>query len=93
MNLSVWLIQILLESGIPWQTMTATMANRRWQPSPRHAPLVLGVSIFTAIIITGRFKRAIFGLEPEEIARLFQERDATLQSVKEGIIAINRGKL
>lgn len=52
--------------------------------------LVLLVSIFAAIIIAGRFKRAIFGLEPEEIARLFQERDATLQSVKEGIIAINR---
>lgn len=52
--------------------------------------LVLLISIFAAIIIAGRFKRAIFGLEPEEIARLFQEQDATLQSVKEGIIAINR---
>ncbi|WP_375172163.1 ATP-binding protein [Marinobacter sp.] len=52
--------------------------------------LMLLVSIVAAIIIAGRFKRAIFGLEPEEIARLFQERDATLQSVREGIIAINR---
>ena len=52
--------------------------------------LVLLVSILAAIIIAGRFKQAIFGLEPEEIARLFQERDATLQSVREGIIAINR---
>jgi two-component system CitB family sensor kinase len=52
--------------------------------------LTLLVSIVIAMVIAGRFKRAIFGLEPEEIARLFQERDATLQSVREGIIAINR---
>lgn len=51
--------------------------------------MLLG-SVLAAIIIAGRFKRAIFGLEPEEIAALFQERDATLQSVREGIIAINR---
>ena len=53
------------------------------------ALMLLG-SVAAAIIIAGRFKRAIFGLEPEQIARLFEERDATLQSVREGIIAINR---
>lgn len=52
--------------------------------------LMLLVSVIAAIIIAERFKRAIFGLEPEEIARLFRERDATLQSVREGIIAVNR---
>ncbi len=52
--------------------------------------LMLLASVLAAIVIAGRFKRAIFGLEPEQIARLFQERDATLQSVREGIIAINR---
>ncbi len=52
--------------------------------------LTLLISILIAMVIADRFKRAIFGLEPEEIARLFQERDATLQSVREGIIAINR---
>lgn len=56
--------------------------------------LVMGLmllgSVLAAILIAGRFKKAIFGLEPEEIAALFQERDATLQSVREGIIAINR---
>jgi len=53
------------------------------------ALMLLG-SVAAAIVIAGRFKRAIFGLEPEQIARLFEERDATLQSVREGIIAINR---
>jgi two-component system CitB family sensor kinase len=50
---------------------------------------VLG-SLVAAIVIARRLKREIFGLEPEEIARKFQEQEATLQSVVEGIIAINR---
>ncbi|WP_227537450.1 sensor histidine kinase [Marinobacter litoralis] len=52
--------------------------------------LMLMVSLLIAVVIAGRFKREIFGLEPEEIARLFEERNATLQSVREGIIAVNR---
>ncbi|WP_344808841.1 sensor histidine kinase [Allohahella marinimesophila] len=52
--------------------------------------LMLLGSVLAAIVIAGRFKRAIFGLEPEEIAALFQERNATLESVREGIIAIDR---
>ncbi len=51
-------------------------------------------SVFTAVWFASHFKKAIFGLEPEEIGRLFQERNATLQSVREGIIAINtQGKI
>ena len=34
-------------------------------------------------------KRSIFGLEPSEIARLFRERNAILESIKEGVVAIN----
>ncbi len=52
--------------------------------------LMLLGSVAAAIVIAGRFKRAIFGLEPEEIAALFQERNATLESVREGIIAVDR---
>ncbi|PTY38290.1 histidine kinase [Saccharospirillum sp. MSK14-1] len=52
--------------------------------------LMLMASVAAAIIIAGRFKKAIFGLEPEQIARLFEELDATLQSVREGIVAVNR---
>lgn len=52
--------------------------------------VMLIFSVAVAIFIAERFKRAIFGLEPEQIARLFEERDATLQSVREGIIAVNR---
>lgn len=52
--------------------------------------VMLLFSVLAAIAIAARFKRAIFGLEPEQIARLFEEQAATLQSVREGIIAINR---
>lgn len=51
--------------------------------------LSFGVSAMIAIWFANHFKQAIFGLEPEQIGRLFSEQRATLESVKEGIIAIN----
>jgi two-component system CitB family sensor kinase len=48
------------------------------------------VGIFGAIWLSRRFKRAILGLEPEEIAALFMERNAVIESVREGIVAIDR---
>lgn len=53
------------------------------------AGIALAISLMLAVMISSYFKQAIFGFEPEQIARLFQERNATLQSVREGIIAIN----
>lgn len=46
-------------------------------------------SAMIAVWFANHFKKAIFGLEPEQIARLFDEQRATLESVREGIIAIN----
>lgn len=55
--------------------------------------IVIAISFMLSAIIavwfSNHFKRAIFGLEPEQIARLFDEQKATLESVREGIIAIN----
>ena len=39
--------------------------------------------------IAREVKRSIFGLEPYEIAGLHRERTALLESIREGIIAIN----
>lgn len=50
---------------------------------------LLLLSILIATWISRRFRAAIFGLEPHEIAALFLERNATLESIREGIIAIN----
>jgi len=50
--------------------------------------LIFGVLV--AVLLARSFKRAIFGLEPNEIGRLFKERNAILGSIREGIVAINQ---
>ena len=49
----------------------------------------LMVSILTGVVVARYFKRILFGLEPEEIARLFEERNTTLQTIREGVISID----
>lgn len=51
--------------------------------------IALAVSAYFAILISKYIKKLIFGLEPEEIARLFNERNATLESIREGVISVN----
>lgn len=51
--------------------------------------LGLVVGIIGAIFLAGRIKKVLFGYEPEEIARLLQERNIVLNSVREGIINVN----
>ena len=45
------------------------------------------LGLIAAIYIARGVKRATFGLEPQEIAGLFQERDAIIASIREGIVA------
>lgn len=67
-----------------------TTIIRSYQTSIIVAILIgIVLSILAALRISGYFKKAIFGLEPEQIAQLFQEYNATLESVREGIIAVN----
>ncbi|WP_410014420.1 sensor histidine kinase [Sodalis sp. C49] len=40
-------------------------------------------------LLVKALKRIMLGFEPHEIAQLFEERNAMLQSVKEGVIAVN----
>ncbi len=55
--------------------------------------LLIGIltilGIIGAISISTHFKQAIFGLEPEQIARLFSERKTIIESIREGIVAID----
>lgn len=51
--------------------------------------LGLIVGIFGAVYLARRIKAVLFGYEPEEIARLLQERNIILNSVREGIINVN----
>ncbi|WP_082687094.1 sensor histidine kinase [Bacillus sp. FJAT-27445] len=56
--------------------------------------MILLGGIAAALLISLNIKRAIFGLEPKEIAWMYQEKHAILESIYEGIIAIDtEGKI
>ncbi|HWR31707.1 MAG TPA: sensor histidine kinase [Negativicutes bacterium] len=44
-----------------------------------------------AVWLARNVKKAIFGLEPYEIARLLQEHVATLEAIKEGVVTVDAG--
>lgn len=48
------------------------------------------VGIIGAILLARHIKKILFGLEPSEIAKILEERNTMLQSVKEGIIAVDK---
>lgn len=45
--------------------------------------------LLAALLISLNIKKAMFGLEPKEIAWMYQEKHAILESIHEGIIAID----
>ncbi|WP_444939614.1 ATP-binding protein [Paenibacillus kribbensis] len=49
--------------------------------------LMIGIS--GSLLIARRVRRELHGLEPVEIGRLYQEKQAILESIGEGIIAVN----
>ncbi|QQK78940.1 sensor histidine kinase [Salicibibacter cibi] len=55
---------------------------------------ILGVvgSIGGAIILGKNIRRDTLGMEPAEIAGLYREREGMLDSVKEGVVAVNQEK-
>ncbi|VFS48528.1 sensor histidine kinase [Budvicia aquatica] len=60
------------------------------QPIMSALTLALLIGIVLAVILANSIKKILFGLEPVAIARLLGERNAILESVREGIIAIDR---
>lgn len=56
------------------------------------AALLIG--IFFTLRITKNFQKAIFDLEPAEIAAVLQERTTTLETIREGVLAVDsEGKI
>lgn len=47
------------------------------------------VGVIGALFLARKIKNIMFGLEPREIAKMLEERSAMLQSVREGILAID----
>lgn len=50
-------------------------------------PLILG--FLSSIFLSGNIKKQIFNLEPNEIAFMYLEQASILESIKEGVIAVN----
>nr|WP_275580244.1 DcuS/MalK family sensor histidine kinase [Bacillus mesophilus] len=48
------------------------------------------VGLMGALILARRIKRILFGLEPLEISQLLEERNAMLQSTREGFLAVDQ---
>ena len=46
-------------------------------------------SVAGAVYLSGNVKKAIFGLEPHEIATILKERTATLEAIREGVVAVD----
>ncbi|MCR6095184.1 two-component system sensor histidine kinase DcuS [Salipaludibacillus agaradhaerens] len=61
-----------------------------------HRNIILGslvgifVGIIGAYVIANYIRKILYGLEPSTIAKTFEERNTMLQSVHEGIIAVDR---
>ncbi|MCG7211554.1 ATP-binding protein [Paenibacillus mucilaginosus] len=51
---------------------------------------LLAAGIIGAYLIARRVKKLIFGLEPGEIAFLFKEKEATIEAIRDAIVAVNR---
>ncbi|RSL32473.1 sensor histidine kinase [Salibacterium salarium] len=49
----------------------------------------IGLSTIGAVLLSKSIKKDMYGLEPIQIATLYQERQATLKAIPEGIIAID----
>lgn len=50
--------------------------------------LILGAT--GAIALSYNIKKAIFGLEPEEIALILKEKEIVIENIKEGLVAVDR---
>ena len=74
--------------GISTAKVEQTIAKNRWIT---YWAIIFGGLIGTlgAFILARQIKKIMFGMEPSEIAALLEERNAMLQSLKEGVIAVN----
>lgn len=48
------------------------------------------IGIIGAVFLARRVKRLIFNLEPEEISFLFKEKEATIESIRDATVAVNK---
>ncbi|HGE6719568.1 TPA: sensor histidine kinase [Serratia marcescens] len=74
--------------GIALDTVQRVVAESRWIIYWTIAFAALVGSLGTFFLVSA-LKRIMLGFEPYEISNLFEQRNAMLQSIKEGVIAVD----
>ncbi|MGH3498410.1 MAG: ATP-binding protein [Nocardioidaceae bacterium] len=75
--------------GIPESSVSSAL----WHELPSFAvwfAIALGIGTLASWGLARRLKHRTFGLELDEIARLLQEREATLHGIREGVVAFDK---
>jgi two-component system sensor histidine kinase DcuS len=74
--------------GISLSDVSAQISKSRWNI---FWTILLGgsVGLLGVLILVRRLKGILLGLEPHEISSLFEQRQAILDSIKEGVIAVD----
>ena len=70
----------------------SSVAVAVWHVLPEYAgwfAVALAVGALASWLLARHLKRRTFGLELDEIARLLQEREATLHGIREGMVALD----
>lgn len=73
----------ILESSVSSELLSELPVYAAW------VAVVLLIGALASFVLASLLKRRTFGLELDEIARLLQEREATLHGIREGVIAID----
>lgn len=76
--------------GLELSRVTEQINNSRWSII---WSILFGalVGLLGTYVLVKVLKRILFGLEPYEISTLFEQRQAMLQSIKEGVVAVDDG--
>jgi two-component system, CitB family, sensor kinase len=56
----------------------------------KFSKIIIIIGIIGSIILAKRVKKLIFNLEPEEISFLFKEKEATIESIRDATVAVNK---
>ena len=71
----------------------SSVSEALWRELPTYAgwfAIALAGGALASWLLARRLKRRTFGLELDEIAKLLQEREATLHAIREGVVAFDR---